>query len=469
MVSVNSLNDLIVFSNSQDIRARGSLVKVSRSTLIFEVYNPYSIVQLSEVLHELEIRSNDRVIYKGRAVVSGLVNTGLMLIVSASLLDNWSELIGLAGDSESIQAEIKEFTDDWQRNQQIRPQYQLSVARLRSFLTALNHWLEHLDFNESHGTNHIDNEPEEDIFPDLVEPLMPTLHGLLQEFEAQAAAVEEDEEITHIQYAQDDLHPLLMRAPFVHRAYHKPLGYAGDYEMVNMMLRDPREGPTIYAQLINTLYLQTGPAQAHRNRIDILVDWLLQQVTEFRRKNPGARPRILNIGCGPAIELQRMLGRSRSIECCDISLLDFSQETLDYTEEKLNDVTRISGIKPRIEFIHESVHGLLRQASKHAEREDPKGYDIIYCAGLFDYLSDRVCSRLLNLFYQWCSDDGQILVSNVHSSNPSRHGMEHLLEWYLIYRDDTGMEKLGAPFPDHDIFADETGINIFLRIFKTTE
>ena len=87
MATIHSLNDLIVFTNSQGTAARGNLVKVSRTTLIFEVYNPYSIVQLSEVLHSLEIRGNDRVIYRGRAVVSGLVNTGLMLIVSASLLE----------------------------------------------------------------------------------------------------------------------------------------------------------------------------------------------------------------------------------------------------------------------------------------------------------------------------------------------------------------------------------------------
>ena len=468
MASFNSLDDLIVFTNSQDIRARGNLVKVSRSTLIFEVYNPYSIVQLSEVLHDLEIRGNDRVIYKGRAVVSGLVNTGLMLIVSATLLDHWSELIGLAGDSDSIRAEIDEFIEDWKHNQQIRPEYQLSVVRLRSFLTAMNHWLEHLDFDDGQLANPT-TESEDDIFPDLVKPLVPTVLDLLQEFEAQAAAVSDNERTTHIQYAQDDLHPLLMRAPFVHRAYNKPLGYAGDYEMVNMMLRDPREGPTIYAQLINTLYLQTGPAQAHRNRIDILVDWLQGKIADFQKSNPDTRPRILNVGCGPAIELQRLLGRDRNIENCDITLIDFSQETLDYTENKLNAAIQTSGIRPNIEFVHESVHGLLRQASKHAENKQQREYDIIYCAGLFDYLSDRVCSRLLKLFYQWCTTDGHVLVTNVHSSNPSRHGMEHLLEWYLIYRDEAGMEKLGAVFPCHETFADDTGINIFLSIVKVAE
>ncbi|MES1936794.1 class I SAM-dependent methyltransferase [Salinisphaera hydrothermalis] len=462
MATIHSLNDLIVFTNSQGTAARGNLVKVSRTTLIFEVYNPYSIVQLSEVLHSLEIRGNDRVIYRGRAVVSGLVNTGLMLIVSASLLDPWSELIGLAGDRENIRHEIHQFIDEWQSNQQIRPDYQLSVSRLRSFLTALNRWLEHLDFEDDRGDTAASRDQ---LFPDLAEPLVPPLIELFSDFEKQASQIPEEERITHMRYAQDDLHPLLMRAPFVHRAYYKPLGYAGDYEMVNMMLRDPREGPTIYAQLINTLYLQTGPAEAHRNRINILVDQLRDQITRLRKEAPDKTPRILNVGCGPAIELQRLIRQSRAIEICDITLIDFSRETLDYTEKQLNEASDASGIRPQITFSHQSVHGLLRHASR-PEGSEQDEYDIIYCAGLFDYLSDRVCARLLNLFHQWCKEGGQVMVTNVHPDNPARHWMEHLLEWYLIYRDDTDMEKLGAPFPNHQVFKDETGINIFLHITK---
>src|SRR5699024_5164242 len=149
------------------------------------------------------------------------------------------------------------------------------------------------------------------------EPLVPKLLDLFQDFEEQAAAIDEEERVTHIQYAQDDLHPLIMRAPFVHRAYHKPLGYAGAYEMVNMMLRDSREGPTVYAQLINTVYLSAGPPHAHRNRIDILVEWLQERVAAIRKESPEIRPRILNVGCGPAVELQRLLGQNRSMESCD--------------------------------------------------------------------------------------------------------------------------------------------------------
>jgi extracellular factor (EF) 3-hydroxypalmitic acid methyl ester biosynthesis protein len=52
----------------------------------------------------------------------------------------------------------------------------------------------------------------------------------------------------------------------------------------------------------------------------------------------------------------------------------------------------------------------------------------------------------------------------VHSNNPERlFTMEHLLEWYLIYRDE---QQLSATFPDdacRDIkaYVDTTGVNVF--------
>ena len=50
----------------------------------------------------------------------------------------------------------------------------------------------------------------------------------------------------------------------------------------------------------------------------------------------------------------------------------------------------------------------------------------------------------------------------VHSDNPEKFGMEHLLEWYLIYRDEAGMSSI---LPEnshaHRLYVDETGVNVF--------
>jgi extracellular factor (EF) 3-hydroxypalmitic acid methyl ester biosynthesis protein len=455
-------SNLITFRNSQGVQARGSLMKLSRTTLIFEVYNPYSIVQLSEILNDLVIRRGEQVVYKGRAVVSNLVNTGLMLIVSARLIDSWSELAGLQEDTELVRDEVETFVTEWRTTQSIRPEYQLSVSRIRSFLTELSRWLEHLDVQDPMAQP---DGPDisEDFFATLSEPLLPPLAELFYDFEQQAARIDEDERMAHMSYAQYDLHPLLLRAPFVYRAFQKPLGYAGDYEMVNMMLRESREGPTVYAQIINSLYLGTGPAEAHRNRIDILVDWLRERIG--KAVESGRQPRILNIGCGPAVELQRLFRTEPMMERADITLVDFSEETLAYTKERLRAAASDGRLRPNVTYSHDSVHRLLKRASGE-DQSPPEPYDIVYCAGLFDYLSDRICQRLLRLFTQWTVPGGEILATNVHPSNPARHWMEHLLEWYLIYRDEKQMEQLADELGRHEVFVDKTGVNVFLRIYR---
>ena len=78
--------------NSQKLELKGSLHRVNRFVVVFEVYNPYSILQVSEVLSDFKIVINERVVYAGRAVVSGLVNTGLMVVCEATLDDDWQDV-----------------------------------------------------------------------------------------------------------------------------------------------------------------------------------------------------------------------------------------------------------------------------------------------------------------------------------------------------------------------------------------
>ena len=60
---------------------------ITGQTAVFEVYSPFSILQLSEVLSDVEILIGERVIYFGRAVVRSLVNTGIMLVIETTLVD----------------------------------------------------------------------------------------------------------------------------------------------------------------------------------------------------------------------------------------------------------------------------------------------------------------------------------------------------------------------------------------------
>ena len=460
-----SVQTLVTFLNSQGESARGTLLKIDRSTVVFEVYNPYSIVQLSEVLRGLTIRRGDRKIYEGRGVVNNLVNTGLMLIVSVTLVDAWKDLVGVLGSSHQLRQEAERFVSDWSASHRIRAGYQLVVGEFQSLFSDLSRWLEQLDIVKNGTSGEREKNLNDDYFRELLEPINREAARLLQSFEEEASNVPQDEVPQHRAYVQKCVHPLIMRAPFPFRAFFKPLGYAGDYEMVNMMVRNPREGPSTYAELVNSIYLRTGPAQAHRNRIEMLIDLLVEAAANARRKDKPLR--VLNIGCGPAVELQRFLSTRQVDPHTYFNLIDFNQETLDYAKDQLAIALSSTKDRPKVDYTRMSVHSLLKSASRNAHGEQGDPYDLIYCAGLFDYLSDRVCSRLLRLFYQWADSNGGVVVAtNVTPENSALYLMEHVLEWFLIYRNQDDMSELAKGLESKRVYADETGINAFVRIAR---
>jgi extracellular factor (EF) 3-hydroxypalmitic acid methyl ester biosynthesis protein len=108
----------------------------------------------------------------------------------------------------------------------------------------------------------------------------------------------------------------------------------------------------------------------------------------------------------------------------------------------------------------------LRAATQGGD-EEFANYDVVYCAGLFDYLSQRVCKRLVELFCTMIRPGGIVIVTNVAQSNPRKAWMEYVMEWNLIYRDETEMADLvpdGLNLKGTKIEADSTGVNLFLEI-----
>jgi extracellular factor (EF) 3-hydroxypalmitic acid methyl ester biosynthesis protein len=179
-----------------------------------------------------------------------------------------------------------------------------------------------------------------------------------------------------------------------------------------------------------------------------------------RSLSEGRAMRVLNVGCGPAVEIQNWLRVSPHAQQVEFVLVDFSEETLAYTMSQLRDA---AGAAPlRVVTRHESVNQLLKRATRDEQVPEHERFDYVYCAGLFDYLSDKVCARLIEYFVSRCRPGAKLLVTNVHANNPERHWMEHFLEWYLIYRDEKDVERLlPSGLIDVATWTDSTGVNVF--------
>ena len=50
------------------------------------------------------------------------------------------------------------------------------------------------------------------------------------------------------------------------RFFHKPLGYAGDFEMMNMLYRNESLGDTLFGQALSRVILDCDAARAVRHR-----------------------------------------------------------------------------------------------------------------------------------------------------------------------------------------------------------
>lgn len=421
-----------------------------------EVYNPYSIVQVSEVLDELIIHFGGSVAYRGRAVVVSLVNTGLTAIVSVTLIDGWHELDNIALVPGAVGEAAKSFVEDWSTRFHIQPGYQLAVNELRAFLADVSRWVEQVDLSESLPKN--DGQLRADVFDELADPLIARTNFFIGKLEEEVLTVSDELAAVHRSFAQTALHPLMLRAPFVFRTYTKPLGYAGDYQMVIQMLDEPRKGPSTYFQMVNAAFLGNVLAAAHRNRIDILEAFLVRMADAARKS--GKPFRVLNIGCGPAIEIQRFIRNYPNPEYLSFELVDFNEETLNWTRTQLSGIIAETGKQVVINYVHDSVHDLLKRRTTR-EKAKPE-FEAVYCAGLFDYLSDKVCARLTSLFASRTQPGGTVLFTNVRADNGTKFVMEHLLEWYLVYR---SMDTLSPLIPPQaktkNVYADDTGMNIF--------
>lgn len=463
-------DSIIVGSTSQGYEVRATPLRITRHVVAFEVYNPYSIVQLSEVLNEFKIIVNDRLVYSGRATVSSLVNTGIVVVCEASLGEGWLDvdLFALVSEPKNLRADFSDFLKEWERIHAILPEYKVVLADMQNYFIDLRRWLEQVEFGIRSSPLGDVLQLEREVIQELVPNVLPSIDSLFARFEEVADKVLPELLPFHRTYAKRQLHPLVLCSPFAYRTYHKPLGFAGDYEMVNMILRDPLEGSSLFAKSVNLWFLSQAPATAHRNRIKYLTKLLIQETCRW--KSRGRRARIFDLGCGPAGEVQQFLSEDASSNDVSFTLLDFNDETLEHTEKILRALQSKFDRGTKIDLVKKSVHQVLKEEAKRGLNQ--QRFELVYCAGLFDYLSDRICKRLMNIFYSMLEPGGLLVATNVAASNPSRNTMEYLLEWHLTYRSENRLETLipdEAPPGSAEIGSDETGINLYLQVRKPNE
>lgn len=459
---------MVICQNSQGIELRATVLKLTRNQVVFETYSPEPLLRMSEVLSNFTLLFYDRPVYSGKAVIVNLIHTGLCTLCEAQLKEAWvdEDMFVPLTEPQEVEASFKRFFEQWGKTYRILPEYKVIIADIHSFLLDLRNWLEQMELNIRSTPAGSRLALEREVMESLTPSTTAAIADLFDRFGDVARSVEPDFVPAHQAFGRRLLHPLIMASPFVYRTLQKPRGYAGDYEMVNMMIRDPYEGASLFGKAFNVCALSRPPIVAHRNRIRYLTNKLLQET--LRNLNRKGIVKILNVGCGPAHEVQTFLREHSCSDRTEFTLLDSDAEALEHAGRVLDDCKKRFARSTRIHLLKRSVHQMLKQSAKPAQGQAGEQYDFIYCAGLFDYLSDLVCRNLIGYFYDLLAPGGSLLVTNV-DNHPGRNEMEYFLEWHLIYRDTKAMTGLvpARIQPDSvSVVREAAGINILLEIQK---
>ncbi len=460
----NTLENEAIFQIAgKELRAH--VARLTRHAATFEASHLPTTLRTSEVLNNFKITAGNRMIYLGRAVVSNVVSTGGSTLCEAKLDNLGSDTAFFlpAGESPAnLQEAYKSFFQNWQNNYRISNEFKVLIADVESFLTGVRKWLEGLEFglkNHSGG-----NEQERKIIEAIAPRVIESFNGRHERFEEIIYGLPPELRAAHQDFTRQHWQKLFLTTPFGHRTYHKPLGYAGDYEMMNMIHRNQPEGNSLYEKLMHLLLVSQWPAASVRNRIAHLREHILNETARVSRT--GKTARILNIGCGPAKEVQDFLRDTHLSNRAEFTLVDFNAETLRHAEGKIAEAKEKFARRTTIHPRQLSVYELL----KNSRRNDlgAEKFDFIYCAGLFDYLALDTARSLVNLWYDSLAPGGLLLIANMNDTKPFRNFIEFILDWQLIYR---GSNEVASFAPERcrdaaRVIQEPTSVNLFLHIRK---
>ena len=255
-----------------------------------------------------------------------------------------------------------------------------------------------------------------------------------------------------------EIFPYLMRSRFAERAYYKPKGYAGDFLMMEHIYQNIAMGDGKIGRIFDGWVLQRPGSKAIRGRRVLMKNQL--NILSEKRLEKNNRFEVMNLACGPSRELFDFLQECEYTEKIDALCVDIDSEALQYSDQHANNFPHNASVRYMTENL---VKWGLGKVS-----HDIGTKDLIYSAGLFDYLEPRLFCKLVNRCHQHLKPGGSLLIGNFAPYEDMLF-MDHILHWKLIYRTREELTELFSKTRfegDIAILTEPAQVNLFVLAHK---
>ncbi|HEY4986607.1 MAG TPA: PilZ domain-containing protein [Bradyrhizobium sp.] len=247
-------------------------------------------------------------------------------------------------------------------------------------------------------------------------------------------AGERDQREATKEFTELVLTPELRLGAIWDRSYAKPLGYPGDFEIMNQVYDWQRLGGTAYEMLMHRIGLEV--AECIGTRMEVVRTYIADIVNAC-----ADRPaRITSLGSGPAREIEAYLStHASSGHRVQFSLIDQEQAALEYAHTKTYPYVLNADGRIGVQGLNISFTDILRGTTGLVGLPPQ---DLVYSVGLLDYLTDHRCKALVKRLYDLLMPGGLLIIGNMNDCPLSNYWpMEYITDWSLQYRDDACMMK----------------------------
>ncbi len=220
------------------------------------------------------------------------------------------------------------------------------------------------------------------------------------------------------------LHALVQEDPYTQRASTKPRGYAGDAVMMDYIYgNQPPDGTSALGQGVFGATTRVSMGLSVRYRRQLLKSLIDDTVVSHEAG------RILSVASGHARELEGSLVGS--------SFFRGEVVALDQDPLSCQEVARVHEAAP-VRVVCRGVRDLL-----NGPLADELGhFDLVYSAGLYDYLPDPLAHRLTTRLLHMLRPGGRLLIANFVPGGSGRGYMELFMDWTLVLRNEGAMREL---------------------------
>lgn len=255
------------------------------------------------------------------------------------------------------------------------------------------------------------------------------------------------------------VHPVsgyFLQDPFTRHSFEKPRGYSGDAQLLDYIYGHPSIESEVAdaTPLGRALYAYTSNSPspvAVRERRDLLA----REVDRIALAHPG-EAEILTIAAGHLREAAASTGvREGKVK---------RWVALDQDPLSIGSITRdMAGTA--VDAIDGSVRGILKNAYTLGD------FDLVYAAGLYDYLPRAVAIKLTRKCMGMLKPGGTFLFANFAQEIQDIGYMETFMNWMLILRSEDDMWDIANASVDRnkadvDVFYGENRHIVYARLTK---